>query len=78
MVNAIITLIVTILAGYSVFYLTKDKIELQYYLTDSMPLTVEKGEIKESLQQLTILNSGGLGYLSNSCFFWLKTRWINN
>ena len=58
MINALFTIAGTVLAGVLLYYLTKDKIELQYYLTEPIPLTITGGEVKESVQQLTVLNSG--------------------
>lgn len=58
LVSTIFTIIGTVLSGYLLYYLTQDKIELEYYLSEPIPLIIDKGEVKESVQQLTVINSG--------------------
>lgn len=56
--NTLISIVGSVIAGVFLYYITKDTVELEYYLTDPIPLVVERGEVKESVQQLTVLNSG--------------------
>ncbi|KPZ51762.1 hypothetical protein AN391_03917 [Pseudoalteromonas sp. P1-13-1a] len=57
-ISTLINIVGTAIATILIVHITKDTVELEYYLTDPIPLVVEKGEVKESVQQLTVLNSG--------------------
>ncbi|OUR61669.1 hypothetical protein A9Q74_08600 [Colwellia sp. 39_35_sub15_T18] len=51
-------IVVVIIGSYSAYFFSQDKVELQYYLTEPIPLLLSNGEVLESVQQLTVINSG--------------------
>jgi hypothetical protein len=51
-------IVVVIIGSYSAYFFSQDKVELQYYLTESIPVLINNGEVLESVQQLTVINSG--------------------
>lgn len=47
-----------VVGSYSAYFFGQDKVELHYYLTEPIPVLLSNGEVLESVQQLTVINTG--------------------
>jgi hypothetical protein len=59
MKNLIVTILGLVISGFLVYYLTKDKIDVRYTLSENIPLSFyNTNQPSENIQQLEIKNSG--------------------
>lgn len=61
MINKIVLIIISgLLLPLVFFYLTRDKIELRYILSDRIPTNLHEDHVSESIQQIELINTGDI------------------